>query len=65
MSTITMSTTDLRKIVRTSVREGIQAEIMNIRALALPYVSKGEQREIEKLYKNPSKNISKSHFVKI
>ena len=45
---------EIKKIVRESVREAIDAEITRLRASLVPYVSYEEQKNIEKLYKKPS-----------
>jgi len=55
----------IKSIVKKSVSEVLDSKLLKFGAVLFPYASKKEQREIEKLYKNPSKNISKSHFVKI
>ena len=45
---------EIKRIVRESVREVMDAEIIRLRASLVPYVSQKEQKNIEKLYKKPS-----------
>lgn len=46
---------EIRILARNNVREAIEAEMSRVRALLLPLVSKKEQRNIERLYKKPSR----------
>lgn len=50
----------IRVLVRNSVRKAIEAEFSGIRASLLPLVSKKEQKDIEKLYKKPSRRSIKT-----
>ncbi len=52
---ITMLENEIRILARNNVREAIEAEMSRVRALLLPLVSKKEQRNIERLYKKPSR----------
>ncbi|MGB4076568.1 MAG: hypothetical protein WBK28_02590 [Minisyncoccia bacterium] len=52
MTTATLKK-DIAKIARESVREAVRAEMMHLRASALPLVSVAEQREIVRKYKKP------------
>lgn len=52
MTTATLKK-DIAKIARESVREAVRAEMMHLRASALPLVSAAEQREIVRKYKKP------------
>ena len=65
MITITISKEKLRSIVKESVREIFEQETMKFRALFLPFVSQKEQRDIEKLYGKPSRDVAKSLKIKI
>ena len=47
MPTSTITKKELQRIVTESVRETLSSELMKLRALTLPSVSKKEQREIE------------------
>ncbi|KKU68740.1 MAG: hypothetical protein UX89_C0002G0065 [Parcubacteria group bacterium GW2011_GWA2_47_16] len=51
----TMLKNEIRLLARNSVHEAVTAEMMRIRASLLPVISKKEQKNIEKLYKKPSK----------
>ena len=53
MKNITISKKDLKILIKESVKEVLEQEIMRLRALMLPYVSKAEQKDIERLYKEP------------
>ena len=55
----------IKNIVKESISEVLDSKLLKLGAVFFPHVSKKEQREIEKLYKTPSKNVSKSYFVKI
>ena len=62
---VNISDAKFKTLIKESVKEAIRAEIMKLRALALPYVSEKEQRDIEKRYGAPSKKTSKSHALKV
>jgi hypothetical protein len=65
MAKITIDKNELKIVVKESVREVINQELMKFRALLLPYVSLKEQKNIEKLYGKPSRNVAKSIEIKI
>lgn len=44
----------LKGFIKESVREAFNANLMKIRAFALPHVSEDEQRDIEERYGKPS-----------
>lgn len=44
---------DIAKMARASVHEAVRAEMMHLRASALPLVPMSEQREIVRKYKKP------------
>ncbi|OGZ46675.1 MAG: hypothetical protein A3J54_01625 [Candidatus Ryanbacteria bacterium RIFCSPHIGHO2_02_FULL_45_13b] len=48
----------LRALVRESVREAVSAEFIKLGAFLLPYVSKAEQKDIEKQYSKPSRKAA-------
>lgn len=54
----------LKNIIKESIGEALDSKLLKLGALMFPYVLKKEQREIEKLYKSPSKKASKSYFIK-
>jgi hypothetical protein len=41
-------------LIKESVKEVLEQEMMRLRALMLPYVSKAEQKDIERRYKKPT-----------
>jgi hypothetical protein len=53
MKSITISKKDLKTLIKESVKEVLEQEMMRLRALMLPYVSKAEQKDIERRYKKP------------
>lgn len=59
MTTITIPKKQLKTLLKEGVREVFEQEIMNLRALILPYVSSREQKEIEKKYGKPSRKSAK------
>ena len=67
MSTVTLDVEKLREIIRETVREAVNEAIdrefngrfMELMLRSLPYVSDEEQREIEELYGEPSKEVAK------
>lgn len=68
MNTITAEKLNKRQfklLIKESVREVIDAEFMKIKALLLPDVSTKEQKEIENLYKKPTREVSKTYKMKI
>lgn len=60
MTTIVIPKQELKSIIKESVREVIIQELMQFRALFLPYVSQREQKDIEKSHGKPSRNIAKT-----
>lgn len=54
----------LKTLVRESVAEALDFRLMRLSSVLLPYVSKKEQKEIERLYKKPARKAAKSYFVK-
>lgn len=68
METITqtiggLSEQRLKMLIKESVRESIGAEILKLRVALLPYVSDGEQKDIEKRYGKPNHKIAKSYDI--
>ena len=53
MKNITISKKDLKILIKESVKKVLEQEMMRLRALMLPYVSKAEQKDIERRYKKP------------
>ena len=65
MSFITIQKKELKAIIKESIREILEQEIMKLRALLLPFVSKKEQRDIEKRYGKPLRQVAKSFDIEI
>ncbi len=64
-TTIGLNEQKLKMLIKESVREGIKAEILKLRAAFLPYVDDKEQKEIEKKYGKPSRRIVKTYECEI
>lgn len=65
MATITIPKKELKTAVKESVREVLEQELMKFRALLLPAVSQKEQKDIERRYSKPTRQISKSIDIEI
>jgi len=65
MANITITETKLKNLFREILKEVLTLEFMKLRADLLPFVSDKEQKEIERLYKKPSRKIAKSIKFKI
>ena len=59
MQTITTSKKELRQIVKKSVCDVLDTELMRLRALALPTVGSKEQKEIEKILRTADRTNGK------
>jgi hypothetical protein len=55
----------LKTLIKESVKEVLDVELMKLRAFLIPYVSLKEQKEIETLYEKPSRKIAETFNVKI
>lgn len=55
----------LKTLIKESIKESISAEIIKLRAAFLPYVSEKEQKNIERLYKKPSRKVAKIYNIEI
>ncbi len=58
-----ISKKELKMVVKESVRETLAEELLKFRALLVPSVSQKEQRNIEKSYGLPSRNVEKTMKV--
>jgi hypothetical protein len=65
MNNIIISKKDLKILIKESVKEVLAQEIMRLRALMLPYVSKAEQKDIERRYKKPIRRAIKKIEIEI
>lgn len=64
MATITIPKKELKAAIKEGVREVLSQELIRLRALIVPSVSLKEQKDIEKRYGKPSRNIAKSLVIK-
>lgn len=55
----------LKIIVKESVKEAFGVEFMKMFAKAIPFVSNREQKEIERLYKKPTREIIKTKIITV
>ena len=55
----------LKALIKESVKEVLQAELMKLRAFALPDVSPDEQKDVETRYGKPTKKHGKSHTLNV
>jgi hypothetical protein len=65
MDNITISKKELKLLIKESIKKVLEQEIMELRALMLPYVYKDEQKNIEKLYKKPVRRVAKRIEIEI
>ncbi len=65
MNKIEISKKDLKILIKESVKEVLEQEMMRLRALMLPYVSKAEQKDIERRYKKPVRRTMKRIEIEI
>ena len=52
-------------LVKESVKEALGSELMKFRAFLLPLISQKEQKDIERLYKRPSRRIAKTLNIEV
>lgn len=60
---ICISDKKLKGFIRESIQEALKTEFMRVRALALPEVSRQEQKDIEKRYGKPSRRGGRSYSL--
>jgi len=65
MTNITVSTKELKMVLKEGIREVFDEELMKLRALLLPFVSQKEQKDIEKRYGRPSRRVAKSIEIEL
>jgi len=56
---------DLKKDIRKIIKDTMQDEMMKLRAELLHFISDEEQKEIDAIYKKPTRSIGKSIKVNI
>jgi hypothetical protein len=65
MPPIVISKKELRTAVKEGVREVLGQELMKLYAILIPFVSEKEQRDIERLYRKPSRKVAKSRRLEL
>jgi len=55
-----LSENKFRKIVKDAVKDAMEEEMAKLYLLIAPYISDEEQKEIERTYQKPSKQIGKT-----
>ncbi len=60
----TLDTKKLKNLIKESVKEVLEVELMKLRALVLPEASPKEQKDIEKRYGKPSRKRAKGYTLK-
>ena len=58
--TVAINKNELKLVIKETVRETLLSEMMKLRAFLSPYVSSREQKNIERLYGKPIREIKKS-----
>jgi hypothetical protein len=58
-----VSISELRNFIKENVREALSAELLKLRALFLPSVSKKKQKDIERLYSKPLRRVAKRTII--
>ena len=59
MNIITIPKTELKSVIKESVREALSQELMKLRVLTLPFILQREQKDIEKRYVRPLRKSAK------
>lgn len=62
---VTTQKKELETMIKNSVREVLEQELIKFRGLLAPFVSEKEQKDIEDRYGEPSRKTAKSVKVKI
>ena len=55
----------LKSLIKESVKEVLEIELMKLRGLALPEVSREEQKDIEKRYGKPVRKRAKTYALDV
>lgn len=55
----TVDRTQLKSLIKESIREVLDAEFIKFRAFLVPQISPREQKDIERRYGKPTKGIAK------
>lgn len=63
--TPTLSERQFKILVKESIKEALDSELMKLRAFLLPSVSEREQKDIENLYKKPSRKIARTFNIEV
>ena len=65
MTSMPLTETRIKTLIREGVREAFKAESMKLRALLAPPVSDVEQADIERHYKRPSRKTVANYAIEI
>ena len=69
MKTATLNEKKLKSIVKESVREIFEQELMKLQALAVPEIAEKEQKDIDSHFGKPSRKTavlsSRSYFIAV
>jgi hypothetical protein len=60
MANIIIPKKELKTVIKESVREVLNQELMKFRSLIFPFVSEKEQKDIERRYGKPSRKLAKT-----
>jgi len=55
----------LKMLIKETVRESIKVEVMRLRSVLVPFISDKEQKEIERLYDQPSREYGKTYKLNV
>ena len=61
--TTTLNERQLKTLVKESVKEAFSAELMKLLSQKALFVSRKEQKEIERLYKKPTRQAAKTRSM--
>lgn len=55
----------LKSLIKESLKEVLEAELMKLRAFLLPEVSREEQKDIEECYGRPARKRTKTYALDV
>lgn len=61
--TIALNEKQFKTLIKEGVKEALDSELLKLRAFLLPFVSEKEQKEIERMYKKPSRKSAEIHRI--
>ena len=63
--TTEVSEKKLKSLIKESVKEVLETELMKLRVFMLPEVSREEQKDVEKRHGKPSRKRAKSYGLEV